>query len=418
MLVKTVLNHCHKFNSFVFTKVSLVENDHSESIIVNITARKNGKKLCSKCKRVCKGYDRMSSRLYQFVPLWGIVVYFRYARRRVQCPIHGIVAEYIPWAEGKNHLTTTFKIYLAQWAQHLSWSTVASIFKVQWSQVYESVKHVVEYGLIHRDITGIKAIGVDEIQYRIGHKYLTLVYQIESHCRRLLYVGKERTAKSLLRFFFHFGKERTSFLQVICSDMWSPYLKVIRKKAPQALNILDRFHIMKKFNEAIDNTRRQEAKELEKDGHERILKHSRWCFLKNKKNQSESQLAKLKELIKYNLKSVKCMLLREAFQKFWTYKRIYWAERFWQQWHQRANSSDLDEMKKVANTLTNHKELIFNWFLTKDERYSNGIVEGLNNKAKLTMRKAYGFEQFETIKIALFHQLGDLPMPKLTHKFL
>ena len=73
----------------------------------------------------------MSSRLYQFVPLWGIVVYFRYARHRVQCPIHGIVAEYIPWAEGKNHLTTTFKIYLAQWAQHLSWSTVASIFKVQ-----------------------------------------------------------------------------------------------------------------------------------------------------------------------------------------------------------------------------------------------------------------------------------------------
>ena len=86
---------------------------------------------------------------------------------------------------------------------------------------------MVEYGLSHRDITEIKAIGVDEIQYRIGHKYLTLVCQIESNCRRLLYVGKDRTAKSLLRFFYHFGKERTLFLQVICGDMWSPYLKVI-----------------------------------------------------------------------------------------------------------------------------------------------------------------------------------------------
>ena len=418
MLVKTVLNHCHKFHSFVYTKVSLVKDDLNESIIVDITARKNGKRLCSKCKQSCKGYDRMNPRLFQFVPLWGIMVYFRYTRRRVQCPIHGIVAEYLPWAEGKSHLTTTFKIYLAQWAEYISWSTVASIFMVQWSQVYESVKHVVEYGLSHRVLTGIKAIGVDEIQYRIGHKYLTLVYQIESNCRRLLYVGKDRTAKSLLRFFYHFGKERTSFLKVICSDMWSPYLKVICKKAPQALNILDRFHIMKKFNEAIDNTRRQEAKELEKDGHEPILKHSRWCLLKNKKNQSESQLAKLEELVKYNLKSVKCMLLREAFQKFWTYKRIYWADRFWRQWHDRVNLSDLDEMKKVAKSLTNHKDLIFNWFLTKEERYSNGIVEGLNNKAKLTMRKAYGFEQFETIRLALYHQLGNLPTPKVTHKFL
>ena len=123
-------------------------------------------------------------------------------------------------------------------------------------------------------------------------------------------------------------------------------------------------------------------------------------------------------LVKYNLKSMKCVLLREAFQKFWTYKRIYWADRFWRQWHHRANSSDLDEMKKVAKTLANHKELIFNWFLTKEERYSNGIVEGLNNKAKLTIRKAYGFEQFETIKIALYHQSGDLPIPELTYKFL
>lgn len=198
--------------------------------------------------------------------------------------------------------------------------------------------------------------------------------------------------------------------------MWKPYLKVIRKKAPLAINILDRFHIMKKFNEAIDNTRRQEARQLENDGFEPILKHSRWCLLKNKKNQKESQLAKLKELMKYNLKSVKCMLLREAFQQFWNYKSSYWAKRFFDQWIEKVNHSNLDEMKKVAKTLKRHEQLIFNWFKTK-ERFSNSIVEGFNNKAKLTMRKAYGFKQFPSIEVALYHQLGDLPLPVLTHSF-
>jgi transposase len=278
------------------------------------------------------------------------------------------------------------------------------------------VEYVVEYGLKHRCLDHITAIGIDEIQYRIGHVYLTLVYQIDAHGRRLLYISKDRTVKSLLRFFQLLGQLRTRALAVVCSDMWKPYLKVIAKKAPQAIHILDRFHIMKKFNEAIDNTRRQEAAQLQADGRDPILKKSRWCLLKNKNNQTESQLAKLKELMKYNLQSVKGMLLREAFQQFWTYRSAYWAKRFFDQWLQRVTESQLDEMNKVAKMLKRHEQLIFNWFKTK-ERYSNAIVEAFNNKAKLTMRKAFGFKQFRTIEVALYHHLGNLPSPELTHKF-
>jgi transposase len=417
MLVKTILNYCYKFDSFIYQETKLeTDSKGNTSIVVDITSRANGKKLCSKCRRNCSGYDHLKPRLFKFIPIWGIPVFFRYALRRVNCPVHGVVTEYIPWSEGKSQLTNVFKIYLSQWAKYLSWNTVAEIFQVQWYHVFESVEYVVEYGLKNRCLEKIKAIGIDEIQYRIGHVYLTLVYQIDSHCRRLLYVSKGRTAKSLLRFFYHFGKIRTSLLEVVCSDMWKPYLKVIAKKVSQAINILDRFHIMKKFNEAIDNTRRREVKELEADGREQILKNSRWCLLKNKKNQKESQLAKLKELLKYNLKSVKNMLLRDAFQKFWTYSSAYWAKRFFDQWMQRVMSSNLDEMKKVAKMLKRHEELLFNWFKTK-ERFSNSIAEGFNNKAKLTMRKAYGFKQFRTIEVALYHQLGDLPLPKLNHAF-
>lgn len=417
MLVKTILNRFYKFKSFIYQSVHFSTKLNGNTIIiVDINARANGQKLCSKCQRSCPCYDRLKVRKYKFVPLWGIPVFLSYARRRVCCPTHGVVVEYIPWADGKSHLTNVFKLFLSYWAKHLSWTTVAVIFKVQWYHVFESVEWVVKYGLANRCLERIKAIGIDEIQYRVGHVYLTLVYQIDFCCRRLLYVGEERKAKSLLRFFYLFGKIRTSALEVICCDMWKPYLKVIAKKVPQAINILDRFHIMKKFNEAIDKTRRKEALELEESGLEPLLKHSRWCLLKNKKKQKESELAKLKELLKYNLKSVKCMLLRESFQKFWTYRSSYWAKRFFDQWQERVNRSNLEEMKKVAKMLKRHEELIFNWFKTK-ERFSNSIVEGFNNKAKLTVKKAYGFKQFRTIEIALYHQLGNLPVPQFTHTF-
>ena len=135
---------------------------------------------------------------------------------------------------------------------------------------------MVEYGLAHRDLNHVEQIGVDEIAVFRGHQYLTLVYQLDPHARRLLWSGPERKVKTLLRFFRQFGKERCLGLKYVCSGRWVPYLKVIKKKAPLALNVLDCFHIMKKFNEAIDEVCRQEAKKLREKGEENIL--IRGCY--------------------------------------------------------------------------------------------------------------------------------------------
>ena len=139
----------------------------------------------------------------------------------------------------------------------------------------------VQWGKEHRDLSNIKAIGVDEIQWQRGHQYLTLVYQIDSHCRRLLWVGEKRTTKTLLRFFRWLGKERSEQLEHVCSDMWKPYLKVIKKKAINALNILDRFHIMAYLSKGIDTVRAQEVKSLKEKGYEPVLTQSRWLLLKS-----------------------------------------------------------------------------------------------------------------------------------------
>jgi len=173
---------------------------------------------------------------------------------------------------------------------------------------------------------------------------------------------------------------------------------------------------MKYFNDAIEKTRREETRELKKDGYEEILKNSRWALLKKKKNLKESQLAKLKDLLQYNLKTMKCYLLRESFQKFWEYKSPFWAKTFLNRWTFVAIRSKVEPIKDVAKMLRRHEELILNWFRMKN-RLSNGIVEGFNNKAKLTVRNSYGFKSFKIIELALYHTLGDLPEPELTHKF-
>ena len=146
----------------------------------------------------------------------------------------------------------------------------------------------------HRDLEGIEAIGIDEVQWHRGHEYQTVVYQLDEGRKRLLWVGKDRTAKTLLRFFRMLGKTRSAALQFVCSDMWQAYLKVIAKKAAQAVHVLDRFHIMQRMSKAIDEVRAAEVKELLKNGYEPILKGTRWLLLKRPENLTEKQTVQLR----------------------------------------------------------------------------------------------------------------------------
>src|ERR1035441_10440497 len=210
--------------------------------------------------------------------------FMRRALRRVNCKTCGVVVEELPWASGKHQLTKVYMQFLAHWARKLSWKETATSFRTSWEQVCHAVEYVVSWGLEHRTLAPIRAIGVDEIQYAKGHKYLTLVYQIDAGLTRLLWVGKERTVETFEGFFAMIGGDLTSQIEFVCSDMWKPYLRVIREKCSQALHILDRFHIVAKMNEALDDVRAAESRQMAQEGHEPLLKKSRWCVLKRKEN--------------------------------------------------------------------------------------------------------------------------------------
>ena len=415
--VETLLNHCYHLKSFVYSAVRWDRCGGRDTLIVDIIPRKNGLPVCSLCGTSAPIYDTLAERRFDFVPLWNIHVCFLYRMRRVSCPEHGVRVERIPWADGKSHLTKPYQLFLARWARKLSWKEVAESFGTSWDNVYRSVKSVVEYGMKHRRLDGITSIGVDELQYAKGHQYLTLVYQLNAGVRRLLFVGRERKAKTLLRFFRDFGHERCAQLRFVCSDMWRPYLKVIAKKAPNALNILDRFHIVQHLGKAIDKIRASEVRQLARDGYDdEVLKRTKYCFLKNEDNLTDAQRTKLADVLQYDLKSVRAYLLKESFQLFWNYKSPYWAEWYLNKWCARAMRSRLEPIKAFVRTLRRHQPLIMNWFKAQ-KLYSSGIVEGMNRKINLVTRKSFGFRSFDVLKIALFHTMGELPEPDFTHRF-
>jgi transposase len=411
----TILNRCHRFPGFVYRQARFSAD--GRSIEIAVSPRMRSKAICSGCHRRAPGYDRLAERRFEFVPFWGFLVFLLYAMRRVDCPrCQAVVVEEVPWGDGKRTLTRAYMLFLARWARRLSWKEVAETFRTSWDKVFDAVEHVVTYGLEHRKLGQIDAIGVDEIQYAKGHKYLTLVYQIDLGVTRLLWVGRERTIESFQGFFQVIGDEVASKIVFVCSDMWEPYLKVIRQKCSEALHILDRFHIVAKMNKALDEVRSGESRRMAREGYTPVLKKSRWLLLKREENLKSEQRFRLRDLLRYNLKTVRAYLLKEAFQQLWDYNSPAWAGKFLDQWCRQVMRSRIEPMKKIARSMRDHRELILNYFRAQ-KLFSSGVVEGLNNKAKVTMRRSYGFRTFRVLELALYHSLAKLPEPESTHEF-
>jgi transposase len=416
MRIQTILNRVEKFKSFVYGEVRFEKQDDGLAIVVQMKPRKNSRVFCSGCGRPGPVYDRLEERRFEFVPLWGILVFLAHRMRRVNCKRCGVTVEMVPWGDGKNQLTTTYRWYLATWARRLSWSEVGSIFRTSWDSVCRAVEHAVAWGLAHRDLSGVTALGVDEIAWAKGHTYLTLVYDIGGERKRLLAAAEGRTEASLRSCLDSLGESVCLGVKYVCSDMCRAYLNVIADKLGHAVHVLDRFHIMQMFSKALDAIRAEEAKRLVRDGYEAVLKGSRWCFLKRPPNLTDKQTVKLSEIVKYNLRTVRAYLLREEFQRVWEYSSAWWAGKFLDEWTARVMRSRLEPMKKIARSIRNHRPLILNWFRARG-MVSSGAVEGLNNKAKLVARKSYGFRTAEVAKLALLHNLGHLPEPERSHRF-
>ena len=267
-----------------------------------------------------------------------------------------------------------------------------------------------EFGLEHRELGGVESIGVDEIHGGHGLRadnFLTIIYQIDAQCRRLLWVGRRRSPATLRRGLKALGPEIVKGLCFVCSDRWKPYLQVIAAEAGHALHVLDRFHITSHLNQAVDEVRRAESTRLRAKSKEAALRlrNMRWTLLRRGSRVRGKARQKLHALLATKLATARAWDLKETFSHFRKYKSVTWAGAFPDYWCYRALRSRLEPMKKVARMLRAHEPLILNWFRAKGE-ISDGAVEGLNNKIRVVTRRAYGFCTYKAMEIAFYHNRG------------
>jgi len=347
------------------------------------------------------------------VPLWGIPVVLRYAPRRVGCPrCAGVHVESMPWVRGKQQMTHALLVTLATWARALPWVQVARLFQCSWGTVATAVEEAVAFGLAHRDLDQLTHIGIDEISRKRGHVYVTNVYDLVH--KRLVWSGEGRTMDTLHAFFDVLGPQHTTALEGICCDMWQPYIAVVQVRAPQAVLVFDKFHIVSHLMQAVDQVRRDEIRE--KGPAQKALMHkTRFIWLKNPWNLTEAQHRRLGELEHLNLKINRAYLLKELFAHFWTYRHAGWAKRYLKRWFWWATHARLPPLRDFAWMLRRHERDILNYFRTPID---NGTVEGLNNKAKLIIHRAYGFRTAANYIRNLYHCMADLPLPQTVHTFV
>ena len=425
LTLKTLFNAVQPLSGFVCEDTCLVRDDGELRVEIKLRAAKRSEPCCPECKQRAPGYDTQPQRRWQYIRIWGILVELLYKPRRVECARTekcGIKVESMPWSEGKHQAARALMVFLAQWAKRLSWKETATAFGVSWEMVYRSVAWVVAFGLANRTLTGIKAIGVDELHWGRGKKsgnYVTLIYQIDEGCRRLLWVGLKRTQQSFREGLLGLGPEALKGVQFVCSDMWKPFLSVIASVLPQALNVLDRFHIVAHINKAVDEVRRGEVTALARGKNKsagKKLKKMRWTLLRNSRNVRGKAKARLRDVLKSKGATARAWVLKEGFMHFWTYRDVRWAMAFLDAWVTRALRSRLDPMRRVARMLRSHRELLGNYFRAK-KIYSSSVVEGLNLKCNLVKRRAYGLRTFPALEVALYHNLGHLTEPELAHRF-
>lgn len=407
------------FPGFVCEDVRLAGPDDKAEIQVRWAAHQGRPRLCSECHEPSPGYDRQRERRWRHVPLWTLLAVFIYAPRRVTCATHGVIVEHMPWNVGKRPWTRAMMGLLARWARRLSWGETARVFETSWEAVYRSVAFYVDWGLQHRVLKDVHAIAVDDLHWGKGKgpdRFLTIIFQIDQGFRRVLWVGRRRTMATLRRGFQELGPEVVRGLRFVCSDMWRPYLAVLAEMVGHALQIIDRFHIDQHLNQAVDEVRRAECVRLKGQARGKWLKGMRWKLLRRGTRVRGLAKLALLRLFRANQATGQAWMHKEAFRRFWGYRSVRHAAAFLDVWCARALRSRLEPIGKVARMLRSHRELILNWFDAKGQ-ISSAVAEGLNNKIRVVTRRSYGFRQYRAMELAIYHTLGKLPEPDVTHRF-
>jgi transposase len=368
-----------------------------EVLVARVRVKAAAARRCSRCGRRCPGYDTSPDpRRWRGLDVGTTPVFLQARTSRVACVEHGVVVAAVPWARPGSRFTTAFEDTAAWLVCHASVSVVAMLLRVAWRSVADIVTRVVadRAGKIDR-LAGLRRIGIDEISYRKGQRYLLVVVDHDSG--RLVWAGKNRTQQTLGRFFDDLGADRAGQLTHVSADGAQWIHDVVTERAPQAVVCLDAFHVVAWATEALDQVRRAMVARLRAGGYHdqaAALKHTRWALLKNPPNLTGDQRATLASIAKANGGLYRAYLLKEQLRAIFQAVEPADARALLGGWIAWARRCRLQPFVKLAKTIKNYQPLILN---AVEHGLSNARSEATNTHLRLLTRRAYGYRSPEAL---------------------
>jgi len=351
---------------------------------------------CSCCgRRVWTVYDHQDSRGWRHLDFGAFCVRLEYRPRRVPCPCCGVVVEQVPWSdEPRSRFTTDFEDQVAYLAQRVDKSSIEQLMRIAWRTVGRIIERVVAKRRPADPLDNLEYIGIDELSYRKQHHYVTVV--VDHRNERVVWGGEGKSAESLLAFFEQLGPERCKAVKVVTMDMSAAFIKAVAEAVPDAQVVFDRFHVQQLVSQAVDEVRRDQWRRLRHvdSASAKAIKKTRWALLKNPWNLTEAEECKLAALQQHNRQLFRAYLLKETFADIMDRLQPNVVRRLLVGWLAWASRSRLTPFVRVARTIRAHLDDIVAYVRC---RLTNGLVEGLGNKARLATRRAYGFHSAQAV---------------------
>ena len=382
-----------------------------EVLVIEVAVR--GRSRCSRCWRECPGYDRLPTRRWRHLDFGGWEVHLEASLARVECSLCGVVVEQVSWAEPESRFTLPFEELVGWLAQRCDKTAISTMLRIAWRSVGTILQRVVARHRVPIDWTKVAAIAVDELSFRKGHHYLTLVSDLETG--RILWSREGRSAATLEAFFAEIGAEACARIRHAAIDMLDSYAQAIRRSLPNATLVYDRFHVQRLASQAVDEVRRGEWQRLRGTDEARGIKHLRWALLRNPWNVTPAEHERLADLPKQNRRIYRAYLLKESLAGI--YRSLCttpWAKRRLNEWVAWATRSRLVPFRRVARTLRRCFDGVIAYFETG---YTTSRAEGLNTKARLATRQAYGFHSADAVRAMIELRCTGIT-PRLPHQMV
>lgn len=386
--------------------VDVTFSNYNKTLIILIKPYKNGCRcpICGRrCKIICFSKE---VRDWRDIPIHGIEVIFRYHPREIDCPNHGRIQEEIPWADALSRDTYRLEYAIVKYCQKMTQKAAGELLKIAKSSLSDKLHRIINRQRQEHKIRGLRNMGVDEISYKKGHRYATVIYDLDKG--KVIWVGAGKDSRALQRFLNKLSAYQRSQIRHACCDMSRSYTSVIKEHLKNTVIVIDRFHVVKALNEAMDAVRKEEFSKLTRS-ERRAIKGIRWALLRNPANRKREDKTILKTLAKSNNRIYRAWLLKDEFEHFWQYVSVGWATRFVKQWCTRALKSRLEPMRNFVGTLRNHLPYILSYVAT---RLTNAKGEGINRLLRMVNNRASGFATLDAFTDVIMLEVGDVEIPE------